>query len=245
MNLLIPAAGEGRRFADAGYKGPKPFIYIDGVPMLQHVLNHAPQCRRRIVVLKEDVQPCNGIDPGVAFIRVPPVEAARGAVGTILHAAKLLPLCEPVLVLNCDNVIYPHGGWEYWTARAQSMAVCIATWEVDPSDPNREAYSYVEPCGKEPLRVRSVAEKQVLSPYACAGAFYFESAAMLLAACTLELEFGSLVKGEHYLAPAINQLLAREASVYHQPLNDGSLFVRIGTPEDMPAALEALSHVRA
>jgi dTDP-glucose pyrophosphorylase len=246
MNLLIPAAGDGTRFAQAGYKALKPFIHVDGKPMVQHVLDLGPDAARRVVVLKEEVQPPTGIDPDVMFLHVPPVEAARGAAGTILYAAKMLPINEPVVVINCDNVIAPHGGWDYWLDDVPVTAdVCIVTWRVDADDPNRAAYSYVDPVRTaRPQRVRNVAEKQVLSEYACAGAFYFKDAAMLIAACTLELEFGAMVKGEHYLAPSISQLLARGAEVYHVPLDSGSIFVRMGTPEDMEHAVEELNRVR-
>lgn len=38
MNILIPAAGTGRRFAEDGYRGPKPLIPVLGEPMISHVI---------------------------------------------------------------------------------------------------------------------------------------------------------------------------------------------------------------
>ena len=40
INIVIPMAGMGKRFADAGYKDPKPFIDVLGKPMIQHVIEN-------------------------------------------------------------------------------------------------------------------------------------------------------------------------------------------------------------
>ena len=34
INIVIPMAGAGSRFAKAGYKNPKPFIDVLGKPMI-------------------------------------------------------------------------------------------------------------------------------------------------------------------------------------------------------------------
>jgi HAD superfamily hydrolase (TIGR01509 family) len=40
MNVLIPMAGAGSRFAQAGYTFPKPLIEVDGKPMIQVVVEN-------------------------------------------------------------------------------------------------------------------------------------------------------------------------------------------------------------
>ena len=40
INIVIPMAGAGSRFAKAGYKKPKPFIDVLGKPMICHVLDN-------------------------------------------------------------------------------------------------------------------------------------------------------------------------------------------------------------
>jgi len=37
--IIIPMSGIGKRFVDAGYNVPKPFITVDGLPIIEHVLN--------------------------------------------------------------------------------------------------------------------------------------------------------------------------------------------------------------
>jgi NDP-sugar pyrophosphorylase family protein len=40
LNIVIPMAGAGSRFVDAGYTVPKPFIDVLGKPMIYHVLEN-------------------------------------------------------------------------------------------------------------------------------------------------------------------------------------------------------------
>ena len=40
INIVIPMASMGSRFADAGYKDPKPFISVKGQIMIERVLNN-------------------------------------------------------------------------------------------------------------------------------------------------------------------------------------------------------------
>ena len=40
MKILIPMAGAGKRFFDAGYVFPKPLIEVNGKPMIQVVVDN-------------------------------------------------------------------------------------------------------------------------------------------------------------------------------------------------------------
>jgi len=40
LNIVVPMAGRGSRFANAGYKLPKPLIIVHNKPMIQYVINN-------------------------------------------------------------------------------------------------------------------------------------------------------------------------------------------------------------
>ena len=40
FNILIPMAGRGSRFTEQGYTDSKPFIDVDGKPMIQRVIKN-------------------------------------------------------------------------------------------------------------------------------------------------------------------------------------------------------------
>ena len=40
LNIIIPMAGAGNRFAANGYRDPKPLIPVGGIPMIRVVINN-------------------------------------------------------------------------------------------------------------------------------------------------------------------------------------------------------------
>ncbi|MCG8652817.1 MAG: NTP transferase domain-containing protein, partial [Pirellulales bacterium] len=52
LNIIIPMAGRGSRFQQAGYRDPKPLIPVYGIPMIQVVINNIrPQRPHRFVFI--------------------------------------------------------------------------------------------------------------------------------------------------------------------------------------------------
>jgi len=51
---LIPLAGEGQRFKNAGYKIPKPLIEIDGIPMVVYAAKNLPKADKYIFICREE-----------------------------------------------------------------------------------------------------------------------------------------------------------------------------------------------
>jgi NDP-sugar pyrophosphorylase family protein len=52
MNIVIPMAGAGTRFVNAGYIEPKPLIEINGVPMIRFVIeNIRPAVPHRFIFI--------------------------------------------------------------------------------------------------------------------------------------------------------------------------------------------------
>ena len=56
MNVLIPMAGAGKRFLDAGYMFPKPLIEIDNKPMIQIVIESLNLDANYIFIIQKDHQ---------------------------------------------------------------------------------------------------------------------------------------------------------------------------------------------
>ena len=50
---LVPMAGEGQRYKDAGFKIPKPFIDIDGIPMVVRACKALPNADKNIFVCRK------------------------------------------------------------------------------------------------------------------------------------------------------------------------------------------------
>src|ERR1700722_7301119 len=112
LSIVIPMAGRGRRFTDAGFSLPKPLIPIRGVPMIKAVIdNIRPKSAHRFVFLclREHLER-HGLTehlrqwaPGCLVL---PVDAVtQGAACTVLTAEREMALDEPLMIANCDQWI--------------------------------------------------------------------------------------------------------------------------------------------
>ncbi len=90
LNIVIPMAGAGSRFAVAGYKDPKPLIPIHGMPMIRLVIeNLRPirECRFIFICQKQHVEDyglkekLQAWAPGLHYHRVGKSDPRRGLHG--------------------------------------------------------------------------------------------------------------------------------------------------------------------
>ena len=68
MNVLIPMAGNGSRFAQAGYTFPKPLIEVHGKPMIQVVVENLAVDANFIFVVQKSHRDKYNLDSMLSFI---------------------------------------------------------------------------------------------------------------------------------------------------------------------------------
>ena len=112
LNIVIPMAGRGSRFANAGYTLPKPLIEIHGHPMIEYVVkNIRPdyECCYIFICLQEHLDTYNlserleSIAPGC--IIVPVNQVTEGAACTVLLAEKYIDNNDPMMIANSDQYV--------------------------------------------------------------------------------------------------------------------------------------------
>ncbi len=110
LNIVIPMAGRGSRFVNAGYDLPKPLIPVFGKPMIDLVVNNLrPKRKHRFVflVLDEHVRKyaiddmLTKLSPGCIIVTVPEVTA--GAASTVLLARSYIDTDDPLMIANSDQ----------------------------------------------------------------------------------------------------------------------------------------------
>ena len=109
VNVIIPAAGEGSRFANAGWKKPKPFIDIDGRPMLDVLSRMWPPQDLELLLLRRthiQAQPAivKGFEEAGANI-LPVDKLTEGTAYTVLLARKTFDNDIPMMVVNSDQLV--------------------------------------------------------------------------------------------------------------------------------------------
>lgn len=208
---MIPAAGEGRRFREAGYEQPKHLIPLGGVPMVDRVVENvraiAPD--DEVQVLTQDV-----------------VGKTRGTAETLARAS--VPDGEPLIVANCDQLLEFPVGWHRPMADAVVFTFPSAS----------TAHSYVTT--REDGQVWRIREKEVISPHAVSGVYWFKDARPILHCCRYLVDtFGG--DGELYLSAALRRMLALDYRVFAVDAPTAIL----GTPEDFARFSVALSMAAA
>ena len=110
INILIPMAGDGKRFLDAGYDIPKFLIDIFEKPMIENVVKSLNIAGNYIYIVQKkhydlyDLETIlNKITPGCTIIQV--VEKTDGAARTTLFAEKLINNDNPLIIFNSDQII--------------------------------------------------------------------------------------------------------------------------------------------
>jgi len=110
MNILIPMAGAGKRFAEAGYFFPSPLIEIQNKPMIQWVIDSLNIKGRYIFIIQKEHQEkynvksvLNILKPNCKIIELDHV--TEGAACTTLLAKEYINNNNPLLIANSDQFI--------------------------------------------------------------------------------------------------------------------------------------------
>jgi molybdopterin-guanine dinucleotide biosynthesis protein A len=155
--LVIPMAGAGERFANAGYKDPKPLIHVDGVPMIQRVIRNIEAFTAGTVghpILVTTAAIADAAPRLRALGVVVETEPTRGALETLLQAQSLVDLDAPLIVANCDQLVYMPRLW------APESSVSVVTF--DSTSPSH-SYVITEPLA-EPAHHADRGEEVHLAP---------------------------------------------------------------------------------
>jgi dTDP-glucose pyrophosphorylase len=214
LNIVVPMAGRGSRFANAGYQDPKPLIRFGGKPMIQWVVgNVTPKDPHRFIFLclEEHLRQYPDIPTTLRSIssgcEILPVEGVtEGAACTVLLARRWIDSDEPLMIANSDQFV-SLGIDEYLAVMENEHADgLIMTFEAD--DP-KWSYCRLRPNGT----VSEVVEKQVISNEATVGIYNFKHGRDFVRAADRMIADNLRVNNEFYVAPTYNQLIAEGAKI--------------------------------
>jgi dTDP-glucose pyrophosphorylase len=233
LTIVVPMAGEGKRFAEAGHTFPKPLVEIDGRPMIEVVVRNLTPgephrfvfvCRREHVqrYALDDVLRLIAPGCGIMVMR----EATAGALCSVLLAMEHLAGADELLIANSDQFIEEGIGAFLATARRGQSDGCIMTF---PS--THPKWSFVKLVDGE---VAAVAEKRPISSSATTGLYYFRRAQDFLEAAERTIMKNASREGEFYVSPAYNELILAGKRITVHPIRREQMH-SLGTPEDVEA----------
>ena len=209
LNIVIPMAGRGSRFADAGYKDPKPLIPVHGKPMIQVVVeNLTPKREHRFIFICQNqhikeyglTEKLKSYAENVEIIGIDGI--TEGQVCTVLKAKSLIDNDEPLMTANSDQFIDFDINDYLSCMDSNNLDGLIMTMKAD--DP-KWSYAKTDANGF----VIETAEKKVISKDATVGIFNFKHGKDLVSSAEQMIQDDIRVNNEFYTCPCYNYLIKR------------------------------------
>lgn len=232
MNVIIPAAGEGSRFEKAGWKKPKPFIDVDGRPMLDHVIkNVVPDGANATVLLRKShiqAQPNLVKNFKKAGSEILPVEnLTEGTACTVLLARKVFDNESPMIVANSDQLVDFNVSDYVSDCLNRGLDGSILVFRDPTMDP-KWSFAKVDEQGL----VTEVAEKKPISDLATVGIYLFRRGRDFVSAAVDMFAANDRVNGEFYTCPVYNYMITNGARIGVYEVAMGAMS-GLGTPKDL------------
>lgn len=209
LNIVIPMAGAGSRFALAGYEDPKPLIPVNGMPMINLVIkNLTPKRTHRFIFICQK----NHIDtyelekklsewaPGCIVIGIDGL--TDGAARTVLMAKHLIDNSDELMIANSDQYVDIDINDYLGDIEIRKLDGAIMTMKAD--DPK---WSFVD-LNHEKLVTR-VVEKEVISDEATVGIYNFSRGSDFVYAAENMIDQNLRSNNEFYVAPSYNLLISK------------------------------------
>lgn len=231
--VVITMAGRGSRFAKAGYKRPKYEIEALGRPLFDWSMLSLDAFRnagwRFRFAVRSELGARDYVLARTEFLEIADAEiltldtVTDGQATTALLLAETAPPDEPIAIYNIDTFVAPGA---MMPPSQQDCAGWIPCFRA-PGD----GWSFAR-TGADG-KVVELREKQRISDHATVGLYWFDTASQYIDAYhTYYGIAGREEKGERYVAPLYNQLIAEGKTVSIAELHREDVGM-LGTPEQV------------
>jgi len=233
LNVLIPMAGAGSRFAQQGYTFPKPLIEVNGKPMIQVVVENLNiEAHYIFIVQKEHYEKyhlnylLNLISPGCDIVQLDGI--TEGAACSTILAKNYINNDAPLLIANSDQYVEWNSNECMYAFTADEIDGGILTFEATHP---KWSYAKLDAAGF----VKEVAEKKVISNEATAGIYYWKHGSDYIKYAENMINKNIRVNNEFYVCPVFNQAIDDCKKIKVKRINK---MWGIGTPEDLEIFLK-------
>ncbi len=235
LNIVIPMAGLGSRFSEAGYKLPKPLITINNKKMIELVvenLQFTHDKTRFIFITREEHRQLYNLDtflssiaPGCSIISID--KTTEGAACTVLLAKDLINNSDNLIIANSDQFLEWNPTHFLQTARDTNTDCVISIFNS-----THPKWSYAK---EENGVVIEVAEKTPISDMASTGIYFWKHGSDFVQCAEKMIEKNIRVNNEFYVCPVFNEAILQNKKIITSKCEK---MWGLGTPEDLMYFLE-------
>ena len=233
LNVLIPMAGAGSRFEQAGYTFPKPLIDVKGKPMIQVIVENLNIKANFIYIVQKSHREkynldtlLNLITPNCKIVEVDGI--TEGAAVTALMAKKYINTDHPLFFANSDQFVEWDSNEFFYKMNENDCDGGIPTFKA-----THPKWSFAKLDGEG--FVTEVQEKNPISDLATVGFYYWKHGSDFVKYAEEMIEQNIRVNNEFYVCPVYNNAIKGGLKVrtFNVPKMWG-----LGTPEDLKYYLE-------
>ena len=248
LNICIPLAGEGKRFVEAGYNEPKPFIPINEKSMIHNVIENLDfsmfdmkfifivqekHCKEfkfeKKIINVLNTSYGSSVANNSEIIQIDYL--TEGAACTVLKARQLINNDIPLLIANSDQLID-------WSISLFNKSINLT--KADACIPvfhnTHPKWSYAE-LDNDGNIIR-VKEKEPISTYATCGVYWIKKGSDFVWAADEMIHKNLRVNNEFYVCPIFNELIIpKNRKVVAFPIPSCAMH-GLGTPEDLKKYIE-------
>lgn len=236
---LIPLAGKGKRFQEAGYKAPKPLVPVNGKPMILQAASHLPKAERSIFICLAEHLDAYPVEKEIRRVYedskiVRLGQVTEGQAITCKIGLEGEDLDSPLLIAACDNgMLWNRDSYQALIDDETVDAVLWSFRRYPCGERNPQMYGWIKT--DESNQVQHVSVKKALTdfPYndhAIVGTFYFKKARYFLDAVNRLVKRDVRVNNEFYVDSCANELLKMGLKV---KVFETDHYICWGTPNDL------------
>lgn len=240
VNIVIPMAGEGSRFPREKYKKTKPFIEVDGRPMIARVLENLsiPDARYYLIARREQIEEEGDTvrtleeKYNAKFITID--KLTEGTACTVLFARKFINNDTPLLIANADQVVDIEIKDFFDDCINRELDGSILTFFDKLKDP-KWSFAKIQ----DNHLVSEVREKDPISNYATVGIYLYSKGRHYVDAAIDMIINNDRVGQEFYTCPTYNYAIGSGKRIGIYNIDPNGMH-GLGTPDDLDDYLNLL-----
>ena len=228
LNVLIPMAGAGSRFEQAGYTFPKPLIEVKGKPMIQVVVENLNIDANYIYIVQKTHREKYNLDTLLNLItpdcKIVETEGlTEGAACTALLAKEFINSDAPLFFANSDQFVeWDSNEFMYKMQETNADGGIVTFTATHP----KWSFVKIDTNGL----VTEVTEKNPISDIATVGYYYWKNGSDFVKYAEQMIKKNIRINTEFYVCPVFNEAIqdSKQIRIFNTKVMWG-----LGTPEDL------------
>ena len=237
-SLILPMAGEGKRFSRKGYEKTKPLINVSGKPMVIQAISDLPNTDKQRFILRKDFKDLEILKTELkkasehsSFSMLESL--TDGQATTCIEGSKDLNIDSQVTIAACDNGMNYDCSLFHKILNDESIDIIVWAARGYPGAiRSPENYGWID-CDSKGL-INDISVKKPLSNPSndpiVVGAFTFKKLSYFIDAVDHMKERKAKVNGEYYIDTAINDAIQLGLNCKIFEIDH---YICWGTPEDL------------